>query len=93
MIRPLCILTGLVLCGSVIAAADQNPRDWWSLRPLVRPVVPAAAGARTPVDAFIAAKLAEKGLTMSPEADKASLNGSPPDKTLSTSTPCLSSLL
>ena len=53
----------------------------WSLRPLVRPAVPAATpsislGAswgRTPVDAFIAAKLKEKGFEPSPEADRRTL--------------------
>jgi hypothetical protein len=53
-------------------------RDWWSLRPLSRPDVPPAPSAlagwcRTPIDRFIAAKLAEKGLHPSPEADRRTL--------------------
>ncbi len=46
----------------------------WSLKPLLRPTPPAAtAWARTPVDAFILAKLQEKGYTPSPEADRRTL--------------------
>jgi len=51
-------------------------RDWWSLRPLSRPAVPApssGAGARNPIDAFVRAKLREKGLAPSPEADRQTL--------------------
>jgi hypothetical protein len=46
--------------------------DWWSLRPLVRPTVPPATG-RNPIDAFIRAKLTEKGLTPTTEADRRTL--------------------
>jgi len=46
----------------------------WSLRPLVRPTPPPATSwARTPVDAFILAKLREKGTPPSPEADRRTL--------------------
>ena len=53
-------------------------RDWWSLRtierPAVPPVEPAIAGwARTPIDRFILAKLAEKGMSPSREADRRTL--------------------
>ncbi len=56
----------------------DNPLDWWSLRPLTRPKLPAltekdAAWVRTPIDAFVIAKLREKGLTPSPEADRRTL--------------------
>ncbi|MFT4554838.1 MAG: hypothetical protein ACI92S_000167 [Planctomycetaceae bacterium] len=55
--------------------------DWWSLRPLARPEVPApevAQGSgrlrlRTEVDAFIQESLDRKGLTASSEADRATL--------------------
>jgi mono/diheme cytochrome c family protein len=55
------------------AAAD--PADWWSLRPVVRPPVPAAdpKWGRTPIDAFVLAKLRGKGLAPSPEADRRTL--------------------
>jgi len=58
------------------SAPEENPRDWWSLRKLARPAVPASAPAqspRHPVDAFLAAKRAEKNLPASPEADRRTL--------------------
>src|SRR5205807_9741785 len=53
-------------------------RNWWSLKPLVRPPVPKLsvgdeARARNPIDYFILAKLREKGLAPSKEADRRTL--------------------
>jgi hypothetical protein len=53
--------------------------DWWSLRPIIDHEPPAfsdkaAAGwIRTPIDAFVLAKLREKSLSPSPEADRRTL--------------------
>ncbi len=60
------------------ATPAARPSGWWSLRPLARPAVPEAPDtglrwARTPVDRFIAAKLREKGLGPSSEADRRTL--------------------
>jgi len=60
--------------GSAIA----NPADWWSLKPIQKPTLPMLtdankAWARTPIDAFIVAKLRDKGLKPSPEADRRTL--------------------
>jgi Protein of unknown function (DUF1549)/Protein of unknown function (DUF1553)/Planctomycete cytochrome C len=60
------------------SAGDADPPDWWSLRSLVRPAMPKLspedeARARNPVDRFIFAKLPEKGLAPSPEADRRTL--------------------
>ncbi|HLU46721.1 MAG TPA: DUF1549 domain-containing protein, partial [Planctomycetota bacterium] len=54
------------------------PGDWWSLREVERPEVPAllpadAARARTPIDAFIIARQRELGLDLAPEADRRTL--------------------
>ena len=58
-------------------AAVRDPRlDHWVWKPIVRPSVPAVAGTselRNEIDHFIAAKLVEKQLTMSPEADARTL--------------------
>jgi hypothetical protein len=53
----------------------DQPVKWWSLVPLKRPAVPDLKDAfiRTPVDAFVFAKLREKGLHPSPEADRRTL--------------------
>ncbi len=48
-------------------------KDWWSLQPLRRPVVPMvkqATWVRSPIDAFIAKALEVNGLSPSPEADR-----------------------
>ncbi|MFO0907517.1 MAG: PSD1 and planctomycete cytochrome C domain-containing protein [Isosphaeraceae bacterium] len=51
-------------------------RDFWAFRPIQRPALPAAQpedGVRTPIDAFIVAKLRANGLRLAPEADRATL--------------------
>jgi len=55
---------------------DPGSKDLWSLKPVVRPEVPKVKEpklVRNPIDAFVLAKLEEKGLTFSPEADRATL--------------------
>ena len=49
--------------------------DWWSFQPVTRPPVPPIESdwIRTPIDAFILAKLHEQGLTHSSEADRRTL--------------------
>jgi mono/diheme cytochrome c family protein len=63
--------------GLTLAAQERPPPDdWWSLRPLARPAVPAVKGGawvRNPIDAFILATLEAKGLRPSPPADRATL--------------------
>jgi hypothetical protein len=61
--------------GLQLADKRQFDLDWWSLRPLIRPDVPASESAwiRTPIDAFILAKLTEHELAPSPEADRRTL--------------------
>lgn len=56
-------------------APTQHPSesDCWSLKPLVLPEVPDVSGLEHPVDCFIIARLAERGLTLSPEADRRTL--------------------
>ena len=60
------------------AGGADNRLDWWSLRPLKKPAVPAVAEAdrafvRNPIDAFILATLREKHLSPSPQADRRTL--------------------
>jgi mono/diheme cytochrome c family protein len=62
--------------GFTITAED---RKWWAYRPIQRPPVPANPGLASgselanPIDAFLAAKLAEKGLGFNPPADRVTL--------------------
>ncbi len=54
----------------------EEGRNFWSFRPLTKPVVPAvknAAWIQTPLDAFIMAKLEAAGLQPAPPADKRTL--------------------
>jgi mono/diheme cytochrome c family protein len=58
--------------------ANFKPGDseHWSLKPLVRPALPSpkdAAAIRTPIDAFILAKVEERGFVTSPMADERTL--------------------
>ncbi len=56
-----------------VSGEDSKDETWWSVQPVIRPAVPAAQTLENPIDAFIAAKLAEKGLAASPEADRRTL--------------------
>jgi hypothetical protein len=52
---------------------ERDPRDHWAFRTPVRPSIPNVADpnwSHNPIDAFIAAKHAEHGLTAQPQADK-----------------------
>ena len=51
-----------------LAGPKSDPNLHWSLKPLVRPVLPTAIG--HPIDAFIMARLKEKGIEPSPEASR-----------------------
>jgi mono/diheme cytochrome c family protein len=58
------------------ATPDRRPGQLghWAWQPVRRHAVPAAAArTRNPIDAFISARLARAGLTMSPEADRRTL--------------------
>jgi hypothetical protein len=59
----------------VAPATRPNAEDWWSLKPLVKPVLPATVEASVahPIDRFIRARLAERKIAPSPEADRSTL--------------------
>lgn len=50
----------------------EEGRKHWAFRPIAKPPVPAVKAAN-PIDAFISAKLADKGLSPAPPADKRTL--------------------
>jgi hypothetical protein len=57
------------------ALITPEARKWWSFQKPVKTAVPAVQSdkVRTPIDAFIQAKLMRKGWSMQPEADKVTL--------------------
>ena len=62
----------------VAPASERERNTWWSLEPITNPRVPRldpdeAAWARTPIDAFIIARLRQQGLKPAPEADRRTL--------------------
>ncbi|MGD9855232.1 MAG: PSD1 and planctomycete cytochrome C domain-containing protein [Planctomycetaceae bacterium] len=82
--RQVATLTEWVRQGAVWPEETSSPtlsrgdaaRDHWAFQPLRDPDVPAVEGSaqgRTPVDAFILARLDESGLPISPEADRRTL--------------------
>ena len=57
------------------SVAIADPRDWWSLKPIMRPALPqdASSADANPIDAFVRDRLAREGLAMAPEADARTL--------------------
>ncbi len=59
------------------AQASDTRKSHWAFQPIRHPAVPEvkdpSVAVRNPIDAFVAVKLAEKGLTLSPEADRRTL--------------------
>jgi mono/diheme cytochrome c family protein len=67
---------GAVFPAAAVSKPDISRLDWWSLKPLTRPPLPnleQSAWVRTPIDAFILARLRDKGLSPSKEADRRTL--------------------
>lgn len=56
-------------------AAQPTAETWWSLKPLEKPPLPALEDTtiENPVDLFVRARLAERKITPSPEADRRTL--------------------
>ncbi|HEX6986274.1 MAG TPA: DUF1549 and DUF1553 domain-containing protein [Planctomycetaceae bacterium] len=73
----LALLLPLLLAPAAAVAAEGEitdaEREHWAFRPVVRPAVPAAGHAATPVDTFVLARLESQGLSLSPEADRRTL--------------------
>ncbi len=62
--------------GLKLAITTTIDFNWWSLKPVQRPPIPAVQDTdrvRTPIDSFVLQKLHEKGMRMSPEADRRTL--------------------
>ena len=70
----LAAILGLVT-GAAARADEETSANWWSLVPLAEVSIPRIDDPwiRTPVDAFVLAKLREQGLAPSAEADRRTL--------------------
>lgn len=64
--------SGAKMPESNVGENDSNPLDHWSLRPVVRPPIPAAeiSVGNNPIDRFVGRRLLAEGLQFSPEADR-----------------------
>ena len=66
--------SALVASGSI--APPEQP-SWWAFQPPTKPAVPAIQNPKSkiqnPIDAFLLAKLREKGLDFAPQADHRTL--------------------
>ncbi len=55
----------------------ESDRRWWAFQPVKRPAVPTTVNAqsliRNPIDAFLLAKLSERGLSFNPPTDRVTL--------------------
>jgi len=59
---------------TVAHVSTEDPRDWWSLRPLVQPQVPAMdEHGQNPLDAFLNQRLQAAGISATPRADRRAL--------------------
>ncbi len=70
------LLRDWINAGARSAPGDSAAAVWWSFRKPVRPAIPAvknAAWVRNPIDAFMLAKLEDKGLRPVPETDRRTL--------------------
>ncbi len=80
MRRAVVLCASLAVAFAVYAAESDTftpaQRNFWSLVPVKQQAVPAVknqAWVKTPIDAFVLAKLEEKGLTPNPAADRLTL--------------------
>ena len=65
--------TLLLTLAALTASAALADEKHWSFVPVKRPAVPASATHANPIDRFIAAKLGDNGLSLSPGADRRTL--------------------
>src|SRR4051812_41704215 len=64
------LLSVAVLLSLATVAFGAEPKTWWAFEPLARPAAPDRGNA---VDHFVRAKLSDKGLSLTPEADRRTL--------------------
>ncbi|HEY3837040.1 MAG TPA: DUF1549 domain-containing protein, partial [Bryobacteraceae bacterium] len=71
---PTRLLVGIMLPATLWCATPARNTNLWYLKPVQRPAVPdGLTQSSNPIDAFVAAKLKEKGMRPAAPADKATL--------------------
>jgi len=65
--------SGRVLSVFELTTDKRAGTDWWSLQPVASVTPPALSGVENPIDAFLLNILRQRGLDMSPAADRAVL--------------------
>ena len=63
---------GAIFPASTTAAVG-DPKKHWAFQPVLDAKIPAIAGVKNPIDAFVLAKLTEKGMTPAAPADRRTL--------------------
>ncbi len=58
----------VIAAGISVSRAADDPAAHWAYQPIVAPAIPQIEGAKSPIDAFVLARLQEAKLTPSPEA-------------------------
>ena len=71
--RIICSFLFIALLGGAIGSGFCGETNHWAFQPLKTPAVPRDSKESNPIDSFIKAGLAEKGLSMSPAADRVTL--------------------
>jgi hypothetical protein len=71
-----CAILALASISVCADAAGKDPAEHWAFRPAQRPAIPNVHGAdraRTPIDAFLLARLEAAKLSFAPDADRVTL--------------------
>src|SRR5688572_25384110 len=71
------VIVLLLTAGAAADSGEPGSETWWAFEPLRSPALPAVApsgsGISNPIDLFLRARLAERGLEPAPEADRRTL--------------------
>jgi hypothetical protein len=70
------VARGAVWPDTGAATVSEKQRKWWAFQPVKEPKIPVSRDPKeraNPIDAFVLAKLSDKGLSPSPQADRRTL--------------------
>ena len=67
------VKAGAAVPDDIARNPTPDPKQHWAYQPVREPVVPKVGTVTNPIDAFVIAKLKEKGLAPAPRADRRTL--------------------